>query len=1254
MAKKQSFENKVNVLEGSLKKLSVQLERGLKGGKSFVEMNEKMTESVENLSEEYKSALLEFQKKLTVAIKAEDVATIANLRKQISSLKSAYAESERAIKAVQVAGQKKSTVVKEGVNKELAAIDAYNQNQKASTQIVKENLNIVKKRFVDEEKLLKFQTAEAKKNRKIDEDLKVESVRSNGKSLEAQKKQLKSYFSGRLRQLTKYGLKDSAEYKKIKVRSLKTEKEFNDKIEAERRKLEGKSFKGGFFAQFTPAKIGATLGGLTKLLGGYRIYRVALQGLTAVTVGSAKAAIAFQAELGNLAAVAGRSTEEVDRLGDVAIEVANATTFTASEIIQLQIELSRLGFSIDEIVDSTAAIAQTAQALGEDVGGVAKKVGQVLKQFNISAKETNLVTDTMVSTINNSALSFEGFGTAIQYVGPLAAELGTTFYQTSAAMAVLADNGFTASRVGTGLRGILTELGTEGQDLESILHELADAEISFADAVDLVGKRNAAQLITLVDNLDALDEAESKYYQAGSALLASSRQVSTFDGNMKLLNSAWDAFQIKLGTFVAESGIVKTALKLLSEESYNTAVALGVISGVDVAKLGDSIDQGVAEYNKLREEGVGAQEAISESASKTAKELIDSTSLGIRFQNFQYALSVTAETKKGALLTANNALIEEYNAALEGTTTILETQIQDNARLTVAENARAAVTARNQPIFDALLKSKRDENLTAEGAIKHNKELIDEIEALRDTKNAQQTDEIKGLLAIQKEGGELTEAQKQQLIAYEATTNQLDVFISKLLNLKVSDEQIAKLRKKSQKETDDSQKEELKKLREIIRQKKDELKRKKESLEFEARLAELNGDSERAAQIRNEYLTEQGEIYHYLNDLVTENTILTDENKDALGRMFSELNVDDKELLAAFNSLLKTYKTSTKNLENLTEEQKQEIVGNFVEDLKKTIPQIKDFSDEQLKQLQGAVYKSMFSTDDATKNATNKQIRDILSQAKDALVDGLNFFNDVAFDNLKSRLDAEKEALKERYEFESGILKSKLDNDIISESQYRAKQEKLRKDQVDAENAIEKKLFDAEKKRDANKAKIDYVEAIASIFINEIKEGKGVLSAAAMQAIGTGIATARFGAEIASISARQFVPKKYESGGLVSGPSHSNGGVPFSVQGRGGYEMEGGEFIVNKRATAMHYDLLNSINSKYAGSNYTPARMFKNGGLVNSLEQRQEELNLLRAIAESSVNTSNNTSKPARAYITNSDIRSNETERTITNRNTRL
>lgn len=39
---------------------------------------------------------------------------------------------------------------------------------------------------------------------------------------------------------------------------------------------------------------------------------------------------------------------------------------------------------------------------------------------------------------------------------------------------------------------------------------------------------------------------------------------------------------------------------------------------------------------------------------------------------------------------------------------------------------------------------------------------------------------------------------------------------------------------------------------------------------------------------------------------------------------------------------------------------------------------------------------------------------------------------------------------------------------------------------------------------------------------------------------------------------------KYRFGGPVFGPSHANGGIPFSVAGRPGYEMEGGEIIMTK------------------------------------------------------------------------------------------
>jgi len=55
-------------------------------------------------------------------------------------------------------------------------------------------------------------------------------------------------------------------------------------------------------------------------------------------------------------------------------------------------------------------------------------------------------------------------------------------------------------------------------------------------------------------------------------------------------------------------------------------------------------------------------------------------------------------------------------------------------------------------------------------------------------------------------------------------------------------------------------------------------------------------------------------------------------------------------------------------------------------------------------------------------------------------------------------------------------------------------------------------------------------------------------------------------------------PLQFARGGLVEGPSHSEGGVPFTVQGQGGYEMEGGEFVVNRVATERYRPCARSIS----------------------------------------------------------------------------
>jgi hypothetical protein len=113
--------------------------------------------------------------------------------------------------------------------------------------------------------------------------------------------------------------------------------------------------------------------------------------------------------------------------------------------------------------------------------------------------------------------------------------------------------------------------------------------------------------------------------------------------------------------------------------------------------------------------------------------------------------------------------------------------------------------------------------------------------------------------------------------------------------------------------------------------------------------------------------------------------------------------------------------------------------------------------------------------------------------------------------------------------------------------------------------------------------------------------------------------------------------------------------------------MEGGEFIVNKRAASLHRSLLERINSSakpnamsgsyaYDSINRIPAK-FAQGGSVSPAEAdrvTQEQLAYLRAIAESNVAVANNTGKPVRAFITQTDLRNNDLERRIVNKNSRL
>ena len=91
---------------------------------------------------------------------------------------------------------------------------------------------------------------------------------------------------------------------------------------------------------------------------------------------------------------------------------------------------------------------------------------------------------------------------------------------------------------------------------------------------------------------------------------------------------------------------------------------------------------------------------------------------------------------------------------------------------------------------------------------------------------------------------------------------------------------------------------------------------------------------------------------------------------------------------------------------------------------------------------------------------------------------------------------------------------------------------------------------------------------------------------------------------------------KYEKGGILKGKSHNEGGIPFTVAGRGGFEAEGGEYLVNKRATAMYFPLLETINRSVSNGNYNPVYM-QAGGVIKQLpEMKIDYSEITKAVRE--------------------------------------
>ena len=279
--------------------------------------------------------------------------------------------------------------------------------------------------------------------------------------------------------------------------------------------------------------IGAVVGGITAIGGAF--------------VSAIKTGAAFARELSGLRAVLGASDEEMKALSNSAKELGASTQFTAKEVVGLQTQLAKLGFTTKEILDATGATLDLAASLGVNLSEAASITGSTLRAFGLETSETQRLVDVMALSTSKSALDYDSLRESLKLVAPTARAMNVDIEETTSLLAVLADNGLKGSIAGTGLSKTFIELNKKGIPLNEALEKVKNSSNQLNTAIDLVGQVGSKSLLTLANNAPKIDKLNVAFDgAAGSARELAETRLDNLAGDTTKLGSAWEGFLLSI------------------------------------------------------------------------------------------------------------------------------------------------------------------------------------------------------------------------------------------------------------------------------------------------------------------------------------------------------------------------------------------------------------------------------------------------------------------------------------------------------------------------------------------------------------------------------------------------------------------------------------------------------------------------------------------------------------------------------------
>lgn len=207
-------------------------------------------------------------------------------------------------------------------------------------------------------------------------------------------------------------------------------------------------------------------------------------------------------------------------------------------------------------------------------------------------------------------------------------------------------------------------------------------------------------------------------------------------------------------------------------------------------------------------------------------------------------------------------------------------------------------------------------------------------------------------------------------------------------------------------------------------------------------------------------------------------------------------------------------------------------------------------------------------------------------------------------------LDDQLQASQQLYDANLEDLDASLERGAITQEQYDRRREEAEKENEKRKEAAAKAAFLKEQRAKRAQATINFGLELAGLAAAAPQAG---IAAPLFYGVQAGLAAARYTTNLALIGQAKFAQGgivKLEEGGtatatpsdssgdissgtILSGPSHSEGGVKAIVGKQRSVELEGGEAVINVKSTKMFAPILSRINAHNGWG-----KAFAEGGVV--------------------------------------------------------